>query len=96
MPALHNDYKKIMRDKMYASQKKGVKVNDFYVTKRGFYMDYELKVAKSIPSSSKTSPYIAVHGKQEPWPHEETLLEAEALKTARESKKFTYLERIEM
>lgn len=38
---------------MYASQKKGVKVNDYYVTKRGFYMDYELKVAKGIPSSSK-------------------------------------------
>jgi len=36
---------------VYASQKKGVKVNDFYVTRRGFYMDYDLKVAKGIPSS---------------------------------------------
>lgn len=53
VPVLHYDYKKIMRDKMYASQKKGVKVNDYHVTKRGFYMDYELKVAKGIPSSSK-------------------------------------------
>ena len=51
VPALHYDHKKIMRDRMYASQKKGVKVNDFYVTRRGFYMDYELKVAKEIPSS---------------------------------------------
>jgi hypothetical protein len=51
VPVLHYDYKKIMRDRMYASQKKGVKVNDFYVTKRGFYMDYDLKVAKGIPSS---------------------------------------------
>lgn len=40
-----------MRDRMYASQKKGVKVNDFYVTRRGFYMDYDLKIAKGIPSS---------------------------------------------
>lgn len=40
-----------MQERLYASQKKGVKVNDFYVTKRGFYMDYDLKVAKGIPSS---------------------------------------------
>ena len=40
-----------MRDKLYASQKKGVKVNDFYVTKRGFYMDYDLKVSKGVPSA---------------------------------------------
>jgi hypothetical protein len=40
---------------LYASQKKGVKVNDFYVTKRGYYMDYSLKVAKGIPSSGKSS-----------------------------------------
>jgi hypothetical protein len=51
VPVIHNDYKQIMRDRLYASQKKGVKVNDFYVTKRGFYMDYELKVAKGIPAS---------------------------------------------
>lgn len=51
VPVQHYDYKQIMRDRMYASQKKGVKVNDYYVTKRGFYMDYDLKVAKNIPSS---------------------------------------------
>ena len=51
MSTLHYDYKKIMRDRMFASQKKGVKVNDFYVTKRGFYMDYDLKQAKGVPSS---------------------------------------------
>jgi len=44
---------KAMRDKLYTSQKKGVKVNDFYVTKRGFYMDYDLKVAKGVPSACK-------------------------------------------
>lgn len=54
VPALPFDYKKVVRDRMYASQKKGVKVNDFYVTKRGFYMDYELKVAAGVPSSGIT------------------------------------------
>lgn len=54
IPALPFDYKKVVRDRMYASQKKGVKVNDFYVTKRGFYMDYELKVAAGVPSSGIT------------------------------------------
>lgn len=53
VPALHNDYKHIMAQKLYASQKKGVKTNDFYLTKRGYYMDYELKIAKGIPSSGK-------------------------------------------
>lgn len=54
VPALPFDYKKVVRDRTYASQKKGVKVNDFYVTKRGFYMDYELKVAAGVPSSGIT------------------------------------------
>ena len=53
VPALHNDYKQIVRDRVYASQKKGVKVNDFHVTKRGFYMDYDLKQAKGVPASCK-------------------------------------------
>lgn len=53
-PSLHFDQKRIIQDRMYASQKKGVKVNDFYVTKRGFYMDYDLKQAKGVPSSGKT------------------------------------------
>ena len=39
-PAEHFDQKSIVRDRLYASQKKGVKVNDYYVTRRGFYMDY--------------------------------------------------------
>lgn len=38
----------------YASQKKGEK-NSLMVTRRGFYMDYDLKVAKSVPGSSKAS-----------------------------------------
>ncbi len=49
------------RDRQYASQKKGVKVNDYYVTKRGFYMDYDLKVASGIPSSGIIWYNSAVH-----------------------------------
>lgn len=42
-----------MRQRQYAAQKKGVKVNDFYITKRGFYMDYDLKQAKGVPGPGK-------------------------------------------
>jgi hypothetical protein len=51
VPALHFDQKNIVRQRQYAAQKKGVKANDFYLTKRGFYMDYSLKVAKGVPGS---------------------------------------------
>ena len=37
-----------------------------------------------------------VHIDQKPWDGTKTVLEPEALKTMRESKKFSYLERIEM
>jgi hypothetical protein len=80
-----------MRDKQYASQKKGVKVNDFYITKRGFYMDYDLKVAKAIPSSGNSHNYIVEHIEQKPWDGTKVKLEGDFLKTARESIKYTYL-----
>ena len=51
VPSLHFDQKHIVQERLYKSQKKGVKVNDYYVTRRGFYMDYDLKQAKGIPSS---------------------------------------------
>lgn len=49
-----------VQQRAFASQKKGEK-NRKYVTKRGFYMDYDLKIASSIPGSNK-------HGSQAPWP----------------------------
>ena len=58
LPALHFDQKLIIRQKQYAAQKKGVKANDFYVTKRGFYMDYDLKVAKGVPGSGSFIYYL--------------------------------------
>ena len=39
-----------MRKRKWETQKKGEK-DTKYQTKRGFYMDYELKVAKGIPST---------------------------------------------
>ena len=51
VPKLHFDQKHVVQQRAYASQKKGVKVNDYYRTKRGFYMDYDLKQAKAVPSS---------------------------------------------
>lgn len=50
-PRLHFDQKAIIRQRSYAAQKKGVKDNYYYVTKRGFYMDYDLKQMKAVPSS---------------------------------------------
>ena len=45
------------------AQKKGVKVNDFYLTKKGFYMDYDLKIAKLVPGSGKSYSYSDKHQK---------------------------------
>ena len=93
-PAFHFDQKSIVRDRLYASQKKGVKVNDYYVTRRGFYMDYDLKVAKSIPSSGTPPWYRVVHIDQKPWDDTKEVIEGDALKTARQAIKYSYLERI--
>ena len=42
-----------VQKRKWSQQKNGVKDNMKYATKRGFYMDYDLKQAKSIPSSGK-------------------------------------------
>lgn len=43
-----------VKKRKWASQKKGLK-DTKYVTKRGSYMDYDLKIAKGIPSSCNKS-----------------------------------------
>lgn len=48
-----------VKQRQWATQKKGDKVRH-YVTKRGFYMDYDLKVAAGVPGSNK-------HGENKPW-----------------------------
>ncbi len=51
-----------LKKRKWATQKKGEK-NTKYVTKRGFYMDYDLKQAKGVPSAQ-------VHGEQKEWSFE--------------------------
>ena len=58
-----------------------------YVTKRGFYMDYELKVARGIPSSH-------VHGEQKQWSSEKLKKSAERNKVDAKLSKYSYLDRI--
>ena len=41
-----------MQKRRWAKQQKGVKDTTKYVTKRGFYMDYHIKVQKSLPAPS--------------------------------------------
>jgi hypothetical protein len=55
---LYFDQKNIIKQRQYAAQKKGVKLNDYTITKKGFYMDYDLKVAKEIPSSGNNYFYF--------------------------------------
>ena len=50
-PRQYADLNKQVKQRQYAKQKKGEK-DKRYLTKKGFYMDYHIKVAKSIPSSS--------------------------------------------
>lgn len=58
-PKLEVDASMQVQKRKWLSQKKGQK-DGRYVTKRGFYMDYDLKVTKSIPSPS-------AHSTQNPW-----------------------------
>ena len=51
-PKIYQDPKLEVQKRVWASQKKGQKT-DQYVTKKGFYMDYQLKVSKSVPASCK-------------------------------------------
>ena len=77
-----------VKKRKWASQKKGVKDNK-YLTKRGFYMDYDLKIGKGIPSSN-------VHGEQKEWATEAERKKGEKNKVDSKLIKYTYLDRIEM
>lgn len=75
-----------IQKRKWESQKKGIKDNK-YVTKRGFYMDYDLKVAKGIPSAH-------VHGEQKEWSFEKLKRNGERNKVDPKLSKYTYLDRI--
>jgi hypothetical protein len=69
LPALHFDQREIVKQRQLAVQKKGAKTNDFYLTKRGFYMEYDIKQATSKPGPgiynlSQTSTRKTSHGRQ--------------------------------
>lgn len=77
-----------IQKRKWQAQKKGEK-DGRYVTKRGFYMDYDLKVAKSIPSTH-------VHGEQKSWDFEKIRKSGSNLKVDRKLSKNTYLDFIEI
>jgi len=75
-----------MKKRKWQSQKKGIK-DTKYLTKRGFYMDYDLKVAKSIPSTH-------AHGAQNEWSFEKLKKWGERNKVDSKLSKYSYLDRI--
>lgn len=87
-PRLEFDADLEVKKRKWQSQKKGVK-NSSYVTKRGFYMDYDLKVAKGIPSPH-------AHGAQKEWSFEKIKKSGDRNKVDSKLIKYTFLDRIEM
>ena len=87
-PRLEVDPDLEMKKRKWESQKKGVKDNK-YLTRRGFYMDYDLKVAKGIPSTH-------AHGAQKEWDFEKMRKNGERIKVDNKLIKYSYLDRIEM
>jgi len=77
-----------VQKRKWESQKKGVPSNK-YETKKGFYMDYDLKVAKGIPSTFD-------HGENKEWNFEQIRKKNEKNKVDPKLSKYTYLDRIEM
>ena len=49
-PKIYQDPKLQVQKRKWEAQMKGQKT-DKYVTRRGFYMDYHIKVSKSVPAS---------------------------------------------
>lgn len=77
-----------LKKRKWASQKKGEK-DTKHVTKKGFYMDYDLKIAKGVPSA-------CAHGAQKEWDFEKLKKNSARLKVDSKLIKYTYLDRIEM
>lgn len=75
-----------MQKRKWESQKKGIKDNK-YLTRRGFYMDYDLKVAKGVPSPH-------AHGSQKEWDFEKLKKKGDNIKIDKNLIKYSYLDRI--
>lgn len=75
-----------MSERKYANQEKGAK-DTRYVTKRGFYMDYHIKVVKALPAPS-------IYNLGTEFDQTENKKEGKAKKIDNKLIKYTYLERI--
>ena len=84
-----------MTKRKWAKQQKGIKDTTKYVTKRGFYMDYHIKVQKSLPAPSNFFIYSAAHSSQEPWDFKKAHEKGKSIKIDKDLSKNTYIEQIE-
>lgn len=75
-------------ERKWAAQEKGKK-DTKYVTKKGFYMDYHIKVVKGLPAAS-------AYNLGDPWDQTENKKEGTNRKIDPKLMKYTYIERIEM
>lgn len=82
------DPRQIVTERVYQSTPKGGKDRN-YVTRRGFYMDYHVKVVKALPSP-------ADHQLGDPWDQSENKKKSAHNKLDLSLSKFTYLDRIAM
>lgn len=80
------DPRKQITERKYAETAKGGK-DPNYVTRRGFYMDYHLKVVKAVPSSAE-------HAPADPWDQADNRKRSAFNKMDASLSKYTYLDRI--
>lgn len=79
---------KQITERKYLAQKKGEKDNK-YLTRKGFYMDYHVKVVKALPAPN-------AHNFKDPWDQTKNKKEGANRKIDPKLIKYTYIERIEM
>lgn len=82
----YEDPVKQITERKYQETAKGGKNNN-YVTKRGFYMDYHLKVVKALPS-----PFD--HSLKDPWDQKANKKRSGFNKLDTSLSKYTYIDRI--
>ena len=87
-PKVYEDPNKQIQDRKYQSSPKGSGVQN-YVTKRGFYMDYHIKVVKALPSPGD-------HTLKDEWDQTNNQKKSKQNKLDLSLSKYTYLDRIAM
>lgn len=84
----YEDPNKQMLERKYRQTPKGGKNNN-YVTKRGFYMDYHIKVVKALPSPGD-------HTLKDPWDQSINKKKSSHNKLDTSLSKYTYLDLIKI